>query len=164
MRPQKYRVELKDIEKAELQQLIRRHSTAQTVVKRAQIILLANGEKQTNKDVAKQVGMNKCDVTLWTKRWVERASEPVENRLHDAPRSGAPDRITAEQWCQIIALACEPPENYGLPITHWTHRELAAEAVKQKKVDAISPSHLGSILKKRLATSSKPILAECKSR
>jgi len=146
----KYRAQLKESEKTELQQLIRRHSTAQNIVKRARIILLANGEGQTNKEIARQVGMNKCDVTRWTKRWMARATEPVEERLSDAPRSGAPDRITAEQWCQIIALACEPPEDHGLPITHWTHRELAQEVVKQNIVDTISPSHIGTILKKKI--------------
>ncbi len=36
------------------------------IVKRAHIILLANGNKLSNKEVAEQVGMNKCDVTRWT--------------------------------------------------------------------------------------------------
>jgi len=85
----KYRVQLKESEKTELQQLIRRHSTAQNIVKWAQIILLANGEGQTNKKMARPVGMNKCDVTRWTKRWRDRATEPVKERLSDAPRSGA---------------------------------------------------------------------------
>lgn len=164
MRPQKYRVDLTTNEEAELQQLIRRHSTAQNIVKRARIILLANRDKLSNKDIAEQVHMNKCDVTRWTMRWMERAKESVDQRLIDAPRSGAPDRITAEQWCQIIAIACEPPEDHGIPITHWTHKELAQEVVKQNIVDRISSSHLGTVLKKRLTTSSKPLLVECKSR
>lgn len=151
MRPKKYRIELTASEKAELQSLVRRPSTAQCIVRRAQIILLADGEKSTNKEIAHQVGMYKCDITRWTKRWVERASEPIEKRLGDAQRSGAPERITGEQWCQIIALACESPEDQGLPMTHWTHRELAKEVVKQGIVDTISPSHLGATLKKRFA-------------
>ena len=114
----KYRVELTEDEKAELERIVRKHSTAQNVVKRARIILLANGERQSNREIARQVGMNKCDVTRWTKRWMERSKETVEERLSDAIRCGRPDRITAEQWCKIIALACEAPQNYGLPITH----------------------------------------------
>jgi putative transposase len=110
---------------------------------------LANEEAKTNKDIAKHLGINLCDVTRWTKRWIDRAMESVEERLSDLPRSGAPDRITAEQWCQIMALACEPPEEHGLPITHWTHKELAQEAVKQGIVEAISPSHVGNVLKKK---------------
>jgi len=164
MKPAKYRIVLTDNEEAKLKQLIRKHSTAQNIVKRAHIILLANGDKLSNKEVAKQVGMNKCDVTRWTKRWTERTNDLVELRLIDAPRTGAPARITAEQWCQIIAIACEPPEDYGIPITHWTHKELVQEVIKQNIVDRISSSHLGTVLKKRFATSSKPLLAKCKSR
>jgi len=163
MKPAKYRIALTENEEARLKQLIRKHSTAQNIAKRAQIILLANGDKFSNKEVAEQVGMNKCDVTRWTKRWTERVADEVELRLIDAHRTGAPDRITAEQWCQIIAIACEPPEDYGVPITHWTHNELAQEVVKQNIVDRISTSHLGSVLKKRFATSSKPLLVKCKS-
>jgi putative transposase len=115
----KYRVPLTESEKAELEQLVRRHSTAQNVVKRARIILLAKAEKGKatrklpDKSGGKQV---RCDAGQ-TKRWMERATEPVEERLGDAPRCGRPDRITAEQWCRILALACEPPEDHGLPIT-----------------------------------------------
>ena len=150
MKPPKYRVVLTDDEEAKLQQLIRKHSTAQNIVKRAHIILLANGDKLNNKEVAKQVGMNQCDVTRWTKRWVEHTENSVELRLIDALRPGAPDRITAEQWCQILAIACEPPEDHGLPFSHWSHKELAKEIVKQNIVDRISPSHLGSVLKKKI--------------
>jgi putative transposase len=50
-----------------------------------------------------------------------------------------------------MALACEPPEAYGVPITHWTHRELAREVVKQKIVCSISSSHLGTFLKKQIS-------------
>ncbi len=164
MKPAKYRIVLTDNEEVKLKQLIRKHSTAQNIVKRAYIILLANGDKLSNKEVAKQVGMNQCDVTRWTKRWTERTNDQVEFRLIDAPRTGAPDRITAEQWCQIIAIACESPEDYGIPITHWTHKELVQEVIKQNIVDRISSSHLGTVLKKRFATSSKPLLAQCKSR
>jgi putative transposase len=149
MRPPKYRINLTRSEKSALEQLLRRHSTPQNKARRAQIILLANEEAKTNKDIAKHLGINLCDVTRWTKRWIDRAMEPVEARLSDSPRSGAPDRITAEQWCQIMALACEPPEEHGLPITHWTHKELAKEAVKQGIVEAISPSHVGNVLKKK---------------
>jgi len=160
MRPPKYRINLTRSEKTELEQLIRRHSTPQNIARRAQIVLLANEEAKTNKEIAKQLGTNMCDVTRWTKRWIERAMAPVEERLSDSPRSGAPDRITAQQWCQIMALACEAPEEHGLPITHWTHKELAKAAVRKGIVDTISPSHVGNVLKKRLATPSKPLLVE----
>ena len=51
----------------------------------------------------------------------------VSERLIDVARPGAPNRITPEQWCQIMAIACEPPEIYNIPITHWTYKELAKQ-------------------------------------
>lgn len=164
MRLPKYRINLTEHEQTELERLVRKHSTAHSIVKRARIILLANGGTLTYQAIADQVGMYKCDVTRWTKRWTEQQSEPVDCRLRDAPRSGAPSRITAEQWCQIMALACESPSDHGFPITHWTHRELAVAVVDQGIVDSISPRHIGTFLKKRFATASKPLLAECQSR
>jgi len=48
-----------------------------------------------------------------------------------AERPGGPMRFSLEQILQLFAIACEPPEDYGRPISHWTPRELASEMVKQ---------------------------------
>ncbi len=69
-------------------------------------------------------------------------------RLEDAPRPGGPARITAEQICQIIALACEAPSVSGRPISQWSSTELAAEIVQRGIVAQISPRHAARILKK----------------
>lgn len=145
-----YRINLLNQEKMELEAIIRKQTTPQHIARRARIVLLANGEAKTNRYIANQVGMNPCDITLWTKRWIEKSDKPVKERLCDAPRSGTPDRITAEQWCKIIAMACEPPEKYGIPITHWSYSELAKQAIKQDIVETISASHIGNVLKKKV--------------
>jgi putative transposase len=67
-------------------------------------------------------------------------------RLQDAERSGAPATFSLEQILQLFALACEQPETYGRPISHWTARELAEEMVNQKIVERISPRHVGRLL------------------
>ena len=144
-----YRINLLESERKILEQLIRRQSTPQNIVKRARIIWLVNGEGRSNQAVADQLGIWKPEVTCWLKRWIDRAMEPLEERLQDFERSGRPSAITAEQWCRIVALACEPPEQYGRPITHWTSRELRDEAVQQGIVEALSPRHLRRVLKKR---------------
>lgn len=133
----------------QLEQLIRTHSTPQNKVRRAKIILLVNEEAMSNKEISQEMGVDQSDVTKWTRRWIERASEPLEERISDLPRPGTPARITPEQWCQIMALACEPPEAHGRPITHWTHKELAEEIVKQGLAESISASHVGNFLKKQ---------------
>ena len=60
------------------------------------------------------------------------------DRLKDLPRPGAPDKFTPEQVCQLIALACENPETYDRPITHWTARELADKRRKPVKFGKVS--------------------------
>lgn len=51
-----------------------------------------------------------------------------------------------EQILQLFAIACEKPETYGRPISHWTARELADEAIKQGVVESISPRHVGRLM------------------
>jgi DDE superfamily endonuclease/Homeodomain-like domain len=67
--------------------------------------------------------------------------------FRDAPRSGSPGKFTAEQVTQILALACEPPEKSGRPITHWTQKELHAEVLQRGIVPKISVSQVGRYLK-----------------
>ena len=162
MGARRYRINLTEQEREVLRQLTRKHTAKQSIVKRAKIILMADaGEK--NQDIAAQLGVRSQVVSTWTKRWLEKSDEPVEQRLADLPRPGAPDTFTPEQLCQIIALACESPQDYNRPITHWTQRELAAEAIKQGLVESISSHHLGRLLKKRLATTSHPVLVKFQS-
>jgi hypothetical protein len=47
--------------------------------------------------------------------------------------------FTFEQFMQIMALACEKPEAAERPVSSWTPRELADEAVKRGIVTKISP-------------------------
>jgi putative transposase len=92
-------------------------------------------------------------VRLWRTRWlgfqaVSLADLSVEERLTDAPRPGKPVRITDQQVCQIVALACDAPAQTGRPISQWTAREIAAEITERQIVDQISPRHAARLLKK----------------
>lgn len=68
--------------------------------------------------------------------------------ISDHPRPGKPPSITLAQKQQLMALACEKPENYGLARTNWTHKTLAETAVEKGIFDRISPRYVGTILKK----------------
>lgn len=63
--------------------------------------------------------------------------------LADAPRSGAPGTFTAKQIVQMLNSACRPPEQLGRPVTAWTPRELAEEAITQGIVTSSSPRTVG---------------------
>lgn len=149
----------------ELEALVRRHTPPQQIVLRARIILLAH-QQQNNQQIAQQLGIGVDMARHWRERWVALQDIPlaeccVAARLADAPRPGAPAKISAEAYCQIMALACQPPENFGRPITHWTQRELADEASQQQIVDTISPRQVGRFLKRSHAQAPLvPLLAD----
>ena len=54
--------------------------------------------------------------------------------------------LSLEQLLHLFALACEKPEDYGRPISHWTARELADAVIKQGIVERISPRHVGRLM------------------
>jgi transposase len=134
-----------------LETLIRRHSSPQQAVLRARIVLAA-ADGLNNSQVARTLGVSIPTARAWRDRWVGLQAVPeedlgIDDRLADAPRPGRPPRITAEQVCRVVALACEAPATSGRPITHWTGREVADEIIKRGIVDRISPRHAGRLLK-----------------
>lgn len=146
-------VNLSEVEQQGLEKLIKRHQVGQQIAKRARIVLAA-ARGQKNKEIAREYKVTLDTVSLWRNRWVKLqdislADLSVEDRLQDAPRPGAPVRITADQRCRIEALACEKPEGSDRPITHWTAREIADELKKRKIVDTISPRHAARLLKRK---------------
>src|SRR5262245_38170603 len=102
-------VPLSEAEHQELCDLTRAHKTPQHYSFRAHIILLL-AEGYNAPEVARRLGTSRRTVRLWRCHWLARPHASVTERLQDAPRPGAPATFSAEQWCQIIALACEPPE------------------------------------------------------
>ncbi|MFZ1537511.1 MAG: helix-turn-helix domain-containing protein [Chromatiaceae bacterium] len=147
--PPRYRINLLANEREFLEKLIGTHGTEQQIARRARIVLLANGEAWSNQAIAEELKIYQADVSMWTQRWVERGHDPLAQRLRDRPRSGRPGTIGADAWCRVFALACESPQEHGRPITHWSSRELAAEAIGQGIVASLSAGHLRKTLKKR---------------
>ena len=145
-------VKLSEKERQELERLVSKHQTGQQMALRARIILAANSG-QTNTAIAQKHEVKHDTVKLWRNRWVKLQGISlddlsVEQRLSDAPRPGAPARITADQRCRIEALACEKPEASERPITHWTAREIADELKKRQIVENISPRHAARLSKR----------------
>jgi putative transposase len=150
--PKAQEVKLKDAERQGLEKLVKRRQVGQQIALRARIVLAAaDGHK--NKEIVAKYSVTADTARLWRNRWVKLQDIAlddlsIEDRLQDAPRPGAPARITADQRCRIEALACEKPEGSDRPITHWTAREIAEEVKKRKIVDAISPRHAARLLKR----------------
>jgi putative transposase len=109
------------------------------------ILLLAEG--LTAPDVARRLGTTRTTVRRWRRHWLTRPGCAVPERLQDAPRPGAPATFSAEHWCQIITLACAPPDASGRPISHGTPRALADEARTRGSVETIAERHVGRFFK-----------------
>jgi transposase len=129
--------------------------------KRAAVILLAF-DGLRNEDIAHEVGLGRRQVGRWRRRWAQAWDQltereccetkadlrrAIEALLSDEARPGAPGKFTPEQVTQILAVACEPPENSGRPITHWTAHELVDEVTKRGIVASISPSQVNRYLR-----------------
>jgi len=143
---------LTEKEQEELVQITRRHRSEQQQVLRARIVLAA-AQGHSNAQIAHELAINVDTARLWRDRWVElqdidRETLSTAERLQDAPRPGAPARITVEQRCQIAALACEAPMKAGRPIRKFPGREIADELKKRGIIEQISPRHASYLLKK----------------
>ncbi len=150
--PKAQGVTLSEMERQGLEKLIKRHQVGQQVALRARMVLAA-ARGETNEAIAQENKVTSETVRLWRNRWVKLQDISledlsIEDRLQDAPRPGAPARISADQRCRIEALACEKPEGSERPITHWTAREIADELQKRKIVENISPRHAARLLKR----------------
>jgi transposase len=155
------KVTLTERQRALLQTLREAVTAPSRLRQRATVILLAF-DGWRNEDIAAAVGLERHWVGRWRKRWVKAFDRliqvecldtqaalrrAIEQVLADAPRPGAPGTFTPEQITQILATACEPPENSGRPINQWTVAELTAEVIQRGIVKSISPAQVGRYLR-----------------
>ena len=148
-------LDVSDAAHQDLDALTRRHTTPQQLALRARIILAA-AAGANNAQIARQLAISVNMVRRWRERWlilhpVALEDLPVAERLTDVPRPGKPVRITADQVCQIQALACETPAGAQRPISQWTSRELADEVKRRGIVDQPSPRHAARLLKRGIS-------------
>ena len=159
-----------------LQQIVRGTTNPYRLVRRAKLILAA-ASGESNSSISRRLELDREQVRLWRQRWREAtdklaAAEEqqvtdqklmalIELFLCDRPRPGTTKFFSVEQVVQIVALACESPEKSERPVSHWTPRELAAEAVKRGIVEKISPRSAGRFLKgSHSPTSSSSLLVK----
>jgi putative transposase len=137
-------------EQKRLEALVHRHTTPQQLAKRGRMILGA-AEGKRNAEIARELGVSVDTVRSWRGRWISLQTVPltelsVAQRLSDVPRPGKPSQITAEQRCQMVAMACDQPKER--PISHWSGREIAEEMMQRGIITSISPRHASRLLKK----------------
>jgi len=109
-----------DAQRAELDRLIRRRKTAQSLALRARIILACD-EGISNLEVARRLHTTGGTVGKWRRRFCERGLDG----LYDEPRPGAPRTVDDDKVEEIVVKTLE---NKPKDATHWSTRAMAEEA------------------------------------
>jgi putative transposase len=167
-RPSAITIKLSERQKAIVEHILRRSTSAQRLVMRAKIILAASNGT-TNQQIGNQLGIERNVAAKWRRRWAAAEDKlsaleaegiedkelrgEIEGIFVDAPRPGTPAKFTAEEIVKIVAVACEDPQASGRPVTHWTPRELAEEVVQRQIVVSISSRSVGRFLKAKQISS-----------
>lgn len=123
-------LKLTEEQRSELRGWARRPKTAQAMALRARIVLAA-AEGRTNTEIAEQQGVSRATVGKWRRRFAEMGLDG----LVDAPRPGAPRRVSDEDVERVIAMTLEStPSN----ATHWSTRSMAeASGLSQSTISRI---------------------------
>ncbi|CAN5823147.1 hypothetical protein BH24ACI4_BH24ACI4_11550 [soil metagenome] len=119
MRPGRPKVALilTEDERVRLDSLAHRSRTAPHLARRARIIL-ACAEGHDNTRVAKRLRVSQTTVCKWRGRSVRERL----GGLYDAPRPGAPRRVTDEQVEDVVVRTLEAAPRGA---THWSSRGMA---------------------------------------
>jgi transposase len=126
----------------ELETMARSTSLPHALVERARIVLAA-ATGQCTELVALEIGCEPRTVRKWKRRF---RNLPKAEALHDLPRSGRPSKVSVATRCQVVALACERPDEKLTPFRDtWTHKALAAATLALTGV-LLSVSEIGRIL------------------
>src|SRR3954465_4719300 len=126
----RYRVDLSDAERSDLEALLRGGRHAARTLKRAQILLAADAG-MPDETIAQSLGVGGSTVYRTKRRFVEGN---LDKALHEEPRPGAACKLSAQEEALLVATACSrPPEGRA----RWTIELLAGEIVRLTEHDGI---------------------------
>lgn len=138
-------------------------------------LLLLASEGLSHHLIARQINTTVNRVKQWRTKWTQGYAALLHyeegelgagvkdhellremlKRVEDAPRKGAPARISESQKAQIVALACESPGDYGLPQTVWTQPLLQEVILRKAILPRLHKRTVGKILKNTAVTASQ---------
>jgi transposase len=136
-------IQLSEIERLELQDIVRKGKQKARVMRRAQTLLWSDAGK-TDGEIATLLNIRPLTVAQTRQKWVE------EHSLEDKPRPGGKSKLDGKQEAFLVALACsDAPEGYE----SWTMQLLADKLVELQVIDVpISDETVRLRLKKRSQT------------
>ncbi len=137
----KYIVNLSDKERSSLWDITSIGKTTGRIVKRAQILLLAD-EGHPDETIATMLKVGESTVHRTRQRCVE---EGVEKALKERSRQGSKRKLDGKTEAFLVATACSDPP-YGRE--SWTMQLLADRLVELNLVESISDETVRRALKK----------------
>ncbi len=160
--PRASQVQLSESQERLLRQYSQKASVSRHLHQRIRIVLQAH-QGNSSSGIARSLSIRANTVQKWRDRWADsyeqlclyEQQEPGEGKrlkrmlaiLSDAPRSGSPVRISLAEKQRLMALACQKPEDFGIPLTQWNREMLSQVAQQQGLVKKISPRYVGKLLK-----------------
>src|SRR5512136_331423 len=134
-------VTLKEQEREDLNQYLRKGKSSARSQTRARILLLAD-DGCDDETIAEALKVSKSTIARIRTRYCEGG---LNFALHEKARSGAPPKIDGRIEAQLTLLACsEPPDGRS----KWTVRLLADKLVEMEVVESISHMSVQRQLKK----------------
>lgn len=109
-------IQLNDLKKSELEQIVNKRTSPQQMVLRSKIILFT-AQGFSVDEIMTKLETTKVTISKWKKRFIESGLPG----LLDMARPGKPVKYGPEIRHKIAAEACNPPEGQ----THWTIRDLS---------------------------------------
>ena len=103
---------------------------------RALMVLLAAERQMMAGEIASIVRQHEETV----RRWLARYQAEGTDGLSDAPRSGAPPRVTCSYREQLLELVRRRPRALGLPFSLWTRARLADYLAERTGLRMSTPS------------------------
>ncbi len=135
---------LPHLEPEAIQQLDRLYRTTHdpNLRTRVHIILLAAEKGLSAAEIAEIVRADEQTV----RRWIKRYRQQGLDGLRDAPRPGAPHKLSDQQLADLLDVVRRPPAELGLPFSRWTAARLADYAAARFGVE-VSPETIRLRLK-----------------
>ncbi len=148
MKKKLFVVRLTEVERSELDALMRKGKASALTLARARILLKADqgkdGEAHTDAQIAEALSVAAKTVFNVRRRWVEEGLEAaLRRKKQDCPSRSR--KLDGRAEAKLVAACCGPaPQGRA----RWTLRMLAGKLVELQVVDSISPETVRGTLKK----------------
>lgn len=91
-------------------------------------------------------GVSRTTVHHWLDRLERLETEPVEDVIYDAERTGRPPKLSADEWEAVGSTLAAPPTEAGIDASDWSPR-LVQQLLEERFGVEYSRRHVRTLLK-----------------